>query len=142
MTALADDLRDYIAVPTPIEEIPDGAEVDLGTGWLERVLDTETAAEREHGDHGDLVHVVILHYEDMNGAPCTYTRPRGSLVIVYVPYRSAPDGPRPRCRTVHEAWVAGWEDAAALPAPSDAVLGRLALLWAPYLRPVANQEAA
>lgn len=84
MTALADDLRDYVAVPTPIEDIPAGAEVDLGTGWLVQVTDTDTAAEREHGDHGDLVHVVILHYEDHAGAPATFTRPRGTEVDQYV----------------------------------------------------------
>lgn len=90
MTALADDLTGYIAVRTPIEEIPDGAEVDLGTGWLERVTDTETAAEREHGDHGDLIHVVTLHYEDMAGEPCTYTRPRGTEVTYLMPIHSGP----------------------------------------------------
>lgn len=63
---LADDLRAYVAIPTPIEDIPAGAEVDLGTDQVERVLDADTAAERD--ETGAIVHVVRIPRDELAGS--------------------------------------------------------------------------
>lgn len=138
--SIAEDTRRMFALPTPIDEVDVGDEFDAGVGYLVRATEIDTAAERDEA--GGIVHVVTLTFEDMAGERREFTRPAGTEVTVYLPYRSAPSAGRARCRTAHDVFVAGWEDAAALPAPSDAVLDRLALLWRPYLSPAATEEAA
>lgn len=140
MTALADDTRRMFALPSPIDEVDVDDEFDAEIGYLVRATEIDTAAERDEA--GGIVHVVTLTFEDMSGERREFTRPAGTQVTVYLPYRSAPSTPRARCRTAHDVFVAGWEDAAKLPTPSDAVLDRLALLWRPYLHPAATEEAA
>lgn len=127
---LADDTRRLFALPTPIEEITVGEDADLDLGYLVRVLDTDGAAN------------ITLTFEDMHGERCEYTRPAGTKVNVYLPYRTVTVQPRRRCRTAHDAFVAGWEDTAGMPRPSDATLERLALLWRPYVHPETEPEAA
>lgn len=92
--SLADDTRSYVAVPTPIEEVEVGSEIDAGVGFLVQVTDTDGAAQ------------ITLTFDDHNGDPATVTVPAGELVRVYVPIADRADADGiPRFTAEEKAWA-------------------------------------
>lgn len=102
---LADDVRHMVRVPTLIEEIEVGSEIDAGVGYLVRVTDSDGAAE------------ISLSYEDHDGQPATFARPAGTLLDRWV--------------YAFEAQLQAVVDAA--PEPSPELLARLEVLLRPAI---------
>jgi len=80
----AAELAGKIGVPTYMEEIEVGTEVAIpGLDYLVTIRDTDTAARRT--DDSSVVHVVVLTYERIDGAPCAYEAPKLARLRRYVP---------------------------------------------------------